>query len=225
MIICMNCVVTAGPTYEPLDEVRRLTNFSTGRLGTELGNYLTARGHNVTLLIGETSVYAGYRKARRVETFTTTADLRDKLKSLATKKVDAIFHAAAVSDFAFGRVFEPNDNGKVSESKEAKKISTRRGKLLIELLPTAKIIAELRGWYPKTKIVGWKFEADGSRADALAAAQKQIADCSTDLCVVNGPAYGEGFGLVGGKGTPGHLANPPVLFDALEKFTRAGSSS
>ncbi|HXC35586.1 MAG TPA: phosphopantothenoylcysteine decarboxylase [Candidatus Acidoferrales bacterium] len=219
----MNCVVTAGPTYEPLDEVRRLTNFSTGRLGTELGNYLTARGHNVTLLIGETSVYSGYRKARQVETFTTTADLREKLKALATKKVDAIFHAAAVSDFSFGRVFEPNNGGKVSEMKEEKKISTRRGKLLIELLPTAKIIAELREWYPETKIVGWKFEADGSRADALAAAQKQIADCSTDLCVVNGPAYGEGFGLVGGKGAPGHLANPPVLFDALEKFTRAGA--
>lgn len=219
----MNCVVTAGPTYEPLDEVRRLTNFSTGRLGTELCNYLTARGHNVTLLIGESSVYSGYRKARRIETFTTTADLRDKLKALETKKVDAIFHAAAVSDFSFGRVFEPNEGGKLSEIKEAKKISTRRGKMLIELLPTAKIIAELREWFPKTKIVGWKFEADGSRADTLAAAQKQISDCSTDLCVVNGPAYGEGFGLVGGKGAPGHLPNPPVLFDALEKFVRAGS--
>ena len=222
MVIPMNCVVTAGPTYEPLDEVRRLTNFSTGRLGTELGNYLTARGHNVMLFIGETSVYSGYRKARRVETFTTTADLREKLKSLSTKKVDAIFHAAAVSDFSFGRIFEPNDGGKLSEIKEMKKVSSRRGKLLIELLPTPKIIADLRGWFPKTKIVGWKFQADGGRADALAAAQKQIADCSTDLCVVNGPAYGEGFGLVGGKGAPGHLPNPPVLFDALEKFARAG---
>jgi phosphopantothenoylcysteine synthetase/decarboxylase len=219
----MHCVVTAGPTYEPLDEVRRLTNFSTGRLGTELGNYLSARGHSVTLLISDTAVYSGYRKARRVETFSTSADLRDKLKSLSTKKVDAIFHAAAVGDFTFGRVFEPNDGGKLSEIKDEKKISTRRGKLLIELLPTPKIIAELRGWFPKSKIVGWKFEADGNRAEVLAAAQRQIADCSTDLCVVNGPAYGEGFGLVGAKGTPGHLPNPPVLFDTLEKFARAGS--
>ena len=223
MVIPMNCVVTAGPTYEPLDEVRRLTNFSTGRLGTELGNYLTARGHNVTLFIGETSVYSGYRKARRVETFTTTADLREKLKALSTKKVDAIFHAAAVSDFSFGRIFEPNNGGKLSEIAEVKKVPSRRGKLLVELLPVSKIIAELRGWFPKTKIVGWKFEADGNRTEALAAAQKQLADCSTDLCVVNGPAYGEGFGLVGGKGAPGHLPNPPVLFDALEKFVRAGT--
>src|SRR6185437_13760536 len=110
----MNCIVTAGPTYEPLDDVRRLTNFSTGRLGTELANYLAARGHKVILLVGEMSTYSGERKAERVETFSTTADLREKLKLLSTKKVDAVFHAAAVSDFAFGRIFEPNE-GKLSE--------------------------------------------------------------------------------------------------------------
>ena len=45
----MNCIVTAGPTFEPLDQVRRLTNMSTGRLGTELANFLTAQGHTVGL--------------------------------------------------------------------------------------------------------------------------------------------------------------------------------
>ena len=217
----MNCIVTAGPTYEPLDDVRRLTNFSTGRLGTEFANYLAARGHKVVLLLGEQATHAGERRAQRVEFFSTTADLRAKLKALAAKKVDAIFHAAAVNDFSFGRIFEPNEAGKLSEIKGAKKVSSRKGKLLAELLPTPKIISELRGWFPKAKIVGWKFEADGKRADAVAAAHRQILDCSTDLCVVNGPAYGEGFGLVGGKGEPAHLPNPPVLFDALEKFLRA----
>jgi phosphopantothenoylcysteine decarboxylase/phosphopantothenate--cysteine ligase len=217
----VNCIVTAGPTFEPLDDVRRLTNFSTGRLGTELANYLAARGHKVILIIGETAVYAGERRASRVETFSTTADLREKLKAISSKKVDAIFHAAAVSDFAFGRIFTPDAANKLVEIKGAKKISTRAGKLLVELLPTPKIIAELRGWFPKTRITGWKFEADGKRAEAIAAAQKQLADCATDLCVVNGPAYGEGFGLLGKKGEPAHLPNPPLLFDALEKFARA----
>ena len=81
-----------------------------------------------------------------------------------------------------------------------------------------KIIAEMRGWFPTNKIVGWKFEADGKRADAVTAARKQIAECLTDLCVVNGPAYGEGFGLVQSKGEAAHLASPPVLFDVLEKL-------
>jgi phosphopantothenoylcysteine synthetase/decarboxylase len=215
----MNCIVTAGPAYEPLDDVRRLTNFSTGRLGTTLANYLAARGHDVILLLGEQATYAGERRAQRVESFSTAADLRAKLKLLSTKKADAIFHAAAVSDFAFGRIFAPDAANKLVEIKSAKKISTRQGKLLVELLPTPKIIAELRGWFPRTKIVGWKFEADGKRAEAVEAARRQIAECSTDLCVVNGPAYGEGFGLVGKKGEPAHLGNPPLLFDALEKFT------
>ena len=69
----MNCIVTAGPTFEPLDDVRRLTNFSTGRLGTDLANFLAARGHHVTLLIGESATYAGKREAQAVNTFSTTA--------------------------------------------------------------------------------------------------------------------------------------------------------
>jgi phosphopantothenoylcysteine decarboxylase/phosphopantothenate--cysteine ligase len=214
----MNCIVTAGPTFEPLDDVRRLTNFSTGRLGTELANFLAARGHKVVLLIGDMATHHGERQAQRVETFSTTADLRAKLKSFSGKKVDVIFHAAAVSDFSFGRIFAPDAANKLVEIKSAKKISTRAGKLLAELLPTPKIISELRGWFPKAKITGWKFEAEGKRADAIAAARKQIADCSTDLCVVNGPAYGEGFGLLGKNGEPSHLASPPVLFDALEQL-------
>jgi phosphopantothenoylcysteine decarboxylase/phosphopantothenate--cysteine ligase len=217
----MNCIVTAGPTFEPLDDVRRLTNFSTGRLGTELANFLAARGHKVVLLIGESATYAGEHRAQRVEIFSTTADLLAKLKSFSGKKVDAIFHAAAVGDFSFGRIFAPDAANKLVEIKSAKKIPTSAGQLLAELLPTPKIISELRGWFPKTRIAGWKFEADGRRADAIAAARKQIVDCATDLCVVNGPAYGEGFGLLGKKGEPAHLANPPLLFDALEKFARS----
>ena len=72
----MKCIVTAGPTFEALDDVRRLTNFSTGRLGTTLANYLAARGHNVILLLGEQATYAGERRAQRVESFSTTADCR-----------------------------------------------------------------------------------------------------------------------------------------------------
>src|SRR5687768_1178417 len=102
----MNCIVTAGPTFEPLDEVRRLTNFSTGRFGSLLANYLAGRGHHVTLLLGHYSTYQGEQNAQSVEKFTTTADLREKLKALSVKNTGAVFHAAAVSDFGFGRVYE-----------------------------------------------------------------------------------------------------------------------
>jgi phosphopantothenoylcysteine synthetase/decarboxylase len=214
----VNCIVTAGPTYEPVDDVRRLTNFSTGRLGTELANFLVARGHRVTLFIGAQATYCGECKAQRVETFTTTADLRKKLKSLSAssaKSVDAIFHAAAVSDFAFGKILLRSSSGELTKIK-SKKFSAREGTLLAELVPTPKIIAKLRGWFPKTKIVGWKFEAEGKRADAIRVAERQIKDYSTDACVANGPAYGNGFGLVT-HGTQKHLATRE-LFEVLEKL-------
>lgn len=213
----MNCIVTAGPTFEPLDDVRRLTNFSTGRLGTGLANFLAVRGHRVTLLIGESATYAGERKTQSVKVFSTTSDLRAQLKSFSGKKVDAIFHAAAVSDFAFGKVFTRDATGRLKPAKPSKKISTRDGSLLVRLVPTPKIIAELRGWFPRTKITGWKFEVTGGRAAALRAAKRQIADCRTDFCVANGPAYGKGFCLVSINGQK-HFAKAEKLFMALEKF-------
>jgi phosphopantothenoylcysteine synthetase/decarboxylase len=213
----MNCIVTAGPTFEPLDDVRRLTNFSTGRLGTELANFLAAHRHKVTLLIGEPATYAGERKAQSVKVFSTTADLHAKLKSFSGKKVDAIFHAAAVSDFTFGKMFTRDAAGKLKPFTPSKKISTRGGNLFVELVPTPKIIAALRGWFPRAKIVGWKFEADGQRVDALRAAKKQIADCAMDFCVANGPAYGKGFNVVS-AGRQKHLADAQKLFTALEEI-------
>ncbi len=215
----MNCIVTAGPTYEPLDDVRRLTNFSTGRLGTELANYLVARGHRVTLLLGALATHPGERHAQTVQIFSTTADLQARLKALSgpKKKVDAIFHAAAVSDFGFGKMFTRSAAGRLTPFKPSKKISTRRGELLVELVPTPKIIAGLRRQFPMTRIVGWKYEADGRRTNAIGAAKKQIADCTTDACVANGPAYGLGFGLVTPE-TQTHFRDPKALYAALERL-------
>jgi phosphopantothenoylcysteine synthetase/decarboxylase len=215
----MHCIVTAGPTFEPLDQVRRLTNFSTGRLGSELVNYLAERGHDVTLLIGQQATFRGERQAQRVETFTTTASLRDLLLELADGTVGAVFHAAAVSDFAFGKIWRRAEGGVLSEIKSGK-ISTRGGTLLAELMPTPKILAELRQWFPKARLTGWKYEVEGQRADAVRAAEKQIAGCLTDACVANGPGYGDGFALVRGVGKCAHLADPPALFAALEAMIR-----
>lgn len=210
----MNCLVTAGPTCEPMDKVRRLTNFSTGRLGTELANFLTAHGHEVTLLLGEQATHNGERKAACVERFTTTADLREKLSA---KSADAVFHAAAVSDFGFGKIWLRNEAGELTEVKSAK-FSTRAGTLLAELVPTPKIITELRGWFPNAKLVGWKFEVDGSHDDVIQKAEDQLTDCDTNACVANGPAYGSGFGFVTGVDQFTHLKDSAALFGALEKF-------
>jgi phosphopantothenoylcysteine synthetase/decarboxylase len=213
------CLVTAGPTYEPLDGARRLTNFSTGELGTELANYLAAHGHEVTLLIGQQSTYPGERRAQVIDTFTTTSNLRMKLEALGGKAVDAMFHAAAVSDFYFGKVWSRSADGELTEIKSGK-ISSDHGTLLAELIPTKKIIASLRDWFPKAYITGWKYEVDGARPDVIHAAQKQISGCLTNASVANGPAYGEGFGVVNRNGTCAHVADNKALFETLERSIR-----
>lgn len=210
----MRCIVTAGPTFEKLDEVRRLTNFSTGRLGTELANQLTTCGHHVTLLVGEQATWAGERRASATQIFSTTHDLLERLSALAGGSVDGVFHAAAVSDFTFGRIFERDASGHQKELSEGK-ISTRVGTLLAELVPTPKVIGRLRDLFPQALIVGWKFEVDGDREAVLTKARQQIAENRTNACVANGAAYGEGFGLVARDEEPRHLRDRKELFEAL----------
>jgi phosphopantothenoylcysteine decarboxylase/phosphopantothenate--cysteine ligase len=213
----MKCIVTAGPTFEELDEVRRLTNFSTGTLGTELADFLTERGHEVELLRGQGATCRLEPKALRVQVFTTTADLRRRLQALGGGGAGAVFHAAAVSDWTFGKVWERAADGGLREIRPPK-ISTRGGNLLAELTPTPKIISELRAWFPTAFLAGWKYELESDRAQAVARARRQMEENRTDACVVNGRAYGEGFGLVTPPGPCRHMAERKLLFDALEKL-------
>jgi phosphopantothenoylcysteine decarboxylase/phosphopantothenate--cysteine ligase len=215
----MRCIVTAGPTFEPLDQVRRLTNHSTGRLGSELTNHLTENGYEVTLLIGQQATWRGERDPARVETFTTTDNLRLRLRALADEGWDAIFHAAAVSDFTFGKAFTRGAKGELHEIQSGK-LSTRGEPLLVELVPTAKIISELRGWFPRATIIGWKYEVDGTREDVIEKASRQIFENQTDACVANGPAYGEGFGLVTPDGCEA-MEDAAALYRALDGFISA----
>ena len=137
----MHCIVTAGPTHEPLDKVRRLTNFSTGTLGSQLAAFLQEQGHEVTLLIGETATYRGELHARSIKTFTTTANLRELLQSISEQRVGALFHAAAVSDFAFGKLWHRGEGGELSEVQAGKvartKVPCDAGKMVLTSAQTS----------------------------------------------------------------------------------------
>ncbi len=220
----MRCLVTAGPTVEPLDRVRRLTNFSTGRLGTTLALHLAGRGHEVVLLRSEASTWPFSPPALgqlETVTFTSTASLRQLLERLAGLSMSAVFHAAAVADFRFGRVFRRASAGEPSQALTevtSGKIRTSDGPLLAELLPTPKLISSLRDWFPQAWIAGWKYEVEGDRDSVIARARAQIASARTEACVANGPAYGSGYGLVLRGGTPlHHCADATPLFEALER--------
>ena len=76
----MKIIVTCGPSYEPIDGARRMTNMSTGKLGVTLVNAFTDAGHEVICLKGEGSTFAGPVRAARVETFATNRLLKKRLK-------------------------------------------------------------------------------------------------------------------------------------------------
>src|ERR1051325_4556117 len=100
----MNIIVTCGPSYELIDQVRRITNFSTGRLGITLANAFTDAGHRVFCLKGEQATDSTPIRAEKIITFSTNNDVAAKLQQLAPEKIGAIFHAAALCDFKVASV-------------------------------------------------------------------------------------------------------------------------
>lgn len=198
----MTILVTIGPTQEPLDSMRLISNRSTGKLGTLLATSLADQGHTIIALrgTGATASPASLERENiRVISFTTTEDLRSCLERLSNEeRIDAIFHAAAVSDFTLPAA----GNGK---------IPTSDGSVTLTLEPTPKLLPRMRDWFPSAMIAGWKFEAGGDHDEALAEGHAQIATCHTDACVVNGPSYGEGFGVLSRAGELTHLPDKPTL--------------
>ena len=188
----MRCIVTAGPTVEPLDAVRRLTNHSTGTLGTQFANHLAGCGHDVLLLRSRTATAAPPLHAVDTELFGTSHELLTCFQAHATPEPVAIFHAAAVGDFEIGAVYRREPDGTLLRLQSGK-YSTRDGLLLTELQPTPKILPQLRDLYPRAWITGWKYEVDGTRDEVLNRARAQLESCRSDAVVANGPAYGPGF--------------------------------
>lgn len=208
----MKILVTCGPAHEPIDDVRRITNFSTGRLGIGLANHFAKAGHHVTCLIGHHATFHGEIHAARKSTFSTAESLGQALESISKDSgADAIFHAAAVSDFIVSHA-ETMDGQPI----EFGKIPSSLGELRLVLRSAPKILPELRGWFPNALIVGWKYEIDGDRESAMARGIAQVTRCNTDLCVVNGKAYGLGFGICDGARLLQHARGHHELFAALE---------
>jgi phosphopantothenoylcysteine synthetase/decarboxylase len=198
-------VITCGPAHAPIDSVRRITNFATGEIGTILSQEFAARGFEVVCFRGEGSTTPA-PEGVEVRGFTTNESLAHGIRELQ-RTPDVIFQAAALCDF------EVADIGGV-EIKN--KLTSRSDQLVLTLRPAPKILPTLRGIFPAAKIVGWKYELDGTQTDALACAYRQLAECRTEACVVNGAAYGSGFGIVlAGAGGIEHSPNKKSLARTL----------
>ena len=94
----MRVLITAGPTYEPIDPVRFIGNRSSGQMGASLATAAVDAGHDVTLVLGPvTAAMPAHQKIRRVDIFSSRDLLDAVLREFPTH--DLLIMAAAVADF------------------------------------------------------------------------------------------------------------------------------
>ena len=171
----LQVVVTAGPTREPLDPVRVISNRSSGRMGYRLADAAWRRGAKVTLISGPTSLVppAGVTLIR-VE---TTGEMAEAVGGVLAGSAVLIM-AAAPADFrpvAVAATKRPKSNGVVS----------------LELGPTTDILQSTRALRPAAMtVVGFALET----GDAVSKGRVKLREKSLDLIVVN-DALVEGAGF------------------------------
>ncbi|MGB0768255.1 MAG: phosphopantothenoylcysteine decarboxylase [Phycisphaeraceae bacterium] len=94
----MRILITAGPTREPIDDVRFISNRSSGQMGFALADAAASAGHDVTLLLGPVLLPPGVAERVTIHRFQTTADL-ESLLAEHFPQCDLLIKAAAVADY------------------------------------------------------------------------------------------------------------------------------
>lgn len=171
-------LVTAGPTVEAIDPVRFISNHSTGKMGYAIAGELAARGAEVTLVSGPTSLPVP-EGVRRVDVVSAEDMYRET--TALWPSMDGAVMCAAVADYTPAKV-------------SGVKIKKRDGDhLSIELKPTKDIAAELgRGKRPGQLLVGFALETDHEEENAL----RKLERKNLDFIVLNSLRdEGAGFGV------------------------------
>lgn len=200
-------LITAGPTWVPIDSVRVISNIATGQTGVLLAEELNKRGAKVTLVLGPTAACC-INKRIRVINFHFFEELKSIiLKELKKSKYDILIHSAAVSDYRPLR-------------KYAKKVRAGMKSWSLSLVPTVKIIDSIKKINPQIKLVGFKFEPEVSKHQLLNCAKRLAQRVRADLVVANTLLFHKYQAyLLNGKSIYGPLSNRQALVKKLAKAT------
>ena len=161
----MRFLITAGPTREPIDPVRYLSNRSSGKMGYAIAEAALEAGHGVVLISGPVNLDPP-RGAHFISIL--TSDEMYNAVHRAVRECDVLVMCAAVSDY------KPQ---KVSPTK----IKKRDENLLLELVPTRDILGSLQNKNRQFLVVG--FAAETNDLEANAKKKLQTKDC--DFIVAN----------------------------------------
>jgi len=174
----MKVIVTSGGTREYIDDVRVMTNVSSGRLGSEIANAFLRRGDKVTYVatrstIMPASYFTGEYNYLEVK---DTMSVFDSMK-LLVPDTDVVIQAMAISDFTFDR-----SNPIKLSSSDPKAFIEYMGKTIKK---TPKVISYLRDWNEKAVLVGFKFTVGESKGSLQKIASKLMIDNQLDMVFAN----------------------------------------
>lgn len=164
----MRILITAGPTREYLDDVRYLSNASSGRMGYALAADAISRGHQVVLVTGPVDIAPP--EGCEVRLVQTTDEMQSACEA-AFHDCHGVIAAAAVCDYKpLHRV-----SGKIAKT---------GGPVTIEMIETDDVLAGLGQHKEGRWIVGFALEAANSRENAL----QKLRAKNCDVVVLNGPS-------------------------------------
>ena len=169
-------LITAGPTYEQIDPVRFIGNWSTGKMGFALAEECAARGADVTLITGPVSLKTVHPGIKRIDVKTAHQMYEAAMEGF--KDSDAAILCAAVADFTPA----------VTSDTKIK----RKGEMTITLKPTEDIAAALGAIKrPDQRMVGFALETNDEQSNA----QSKLERKNLDFIVLNSLRdEGAGFG-------------------------------
>ena len=162
----MRILVTAGPTREPIDPVRFISNRSSGRMGFAVARAARARGHDVTLVCGPVTLGTppGVRRVNVTTAAEMLAVVREELPA-----VEALVMSAAVADWRPAKAAD-------------RKIKKNAGRATLELERTDDILLATRG-LREGRVVTVGFAAE--TGDPEPEARRKLAGKGLDLIVAN----------------------------------------
>ena len=161
----MHVLITAGPTREYLDDVRFLSNASSGRMGYALAEAARRRNWQVTLVSGPVSLVSP--AGVEVHRVTSAMEMLEACLQVLPR-VDGVIAVAAVADYR-------------PASRHAGKLHRTRQSLHLELVPNPDIIAEIGRRKTRQWTVGFAVES----GEPLARARGKLAAKNCDAIVVN----------------------------------------
>lgn len=173
-------LITSGGCVEPIDDVRAITNTSTGNTGAQIAQFLYDLGFEIDFLGAKNG--AKPNREITIHTFSDFKSLEAKLnEKLEQNQYDAIIHAAAISDYSVKAV----QAGSTQINTKGEKISSNFDEIEITLQKNPKLIDTIKAKNPNAALIGFKLTCESDLAQIEKAIQKQISGANSDLIIHN----------------------------------------